>query len=43
MNKSSKISEAHRPLLNLSEKIELKKVKNMLLYQILAYTICGKV
>ena len=32
----------HRLLFNLSDKINLKGVINMLLYQILAFTIHGK-
>ena len=43
-SKNSKISDLHRLLLNLSDKIEDKrKVTNMLLYQILAYTTHGQI
>ena len=41
--KNSKTSDLHRLLLNLSDKINLKEVINVLLYQILAYTIHGKI
>ena len=41
--KTSKTSDPHRLLLNLSAKIDLKRSDNMLLYQILAYTIHGKI
>ena len=40
--KNNTTSDPHRLLLNLSQKIILKKVINMLLYQILANTIHGK-
>ena len=40
---NSKKSNPHRLLLNLSEKIILKEVIYMLLYQILAYTIHGMI
>ena len=36
---NSKISDTHRQLLNLSDKIDLKRMIAMLLQQILAYTI----
>ena len=39
---NSKTSDPQRLLLNLSDKINLKK-KNMLLYQILAFNIHGKI
>ena len=42
-SKNSKTSDPHRLLLNLSDKIDLKKVINMLLYQILSFTIHGKI
>ena len=42
-SKNSKTSDPDRLLLNLLDKIDLKKVKNMLLYQILAFTIHGKI
>ena len=42
--KSSETSDPYRLLLNLSDKINLKRSNklNMLLYQILAYTIHGQ-
>ena len=40
-SKNSKRSDPHRLLLNLTEKIILKR-KDILLYQILAFTIHGK-
>ena len=40
-SKNSKRSDPHRLLLNLTEKIVLKR-KDILLYQILAFTIHGK-
>ena len=39
----SKITDLHRLLLNLSDKIKLREVINMLLYQILAFAIHGKI
>ena len=42
-SKNSKTSDSYRPLLNLADKINLKKVINMLLYQTLAFTIHGKI
>ena len=36
---NSKISDTHRQLLNLSDKIDLKRMITMLLQQILAYTM----
>ena len=41
-SKNSKTSDSHRLLLNLTDKINLKK-GYMLLYQILAFTIYGKI
>ena len=43
--KNSKTSYPHRPLLNLTDKIKLNKkdVREMFLYQILAFTIHGKI
>ena len=38
-SENSKTSDPHRLLLNLTDKINLKKVTNMLLYQALAFTI----
>ena len=40
---NSKPSDPHRLLLNLSDKINFKKMINMLLYQILASTVHGKI
>ena len=40
-SKNSKTSDPHRLLLNLIDKTE-KRSENVLLYQILAYTIHGK-
>ena len=42
-SKNSKTFEPHRLLLNPTDKINLKKVINMLLYQILAFAIYGKI
>ena len=39
---NSKISDSHRLILILRDKKTLKEVINMLLYQILAYTMLGK-
>ena len=33
---------SHSPLLNVSDKMNLREVINMLLYQILEYTLHGK-
>ena len=41
-SEKSRTSDPHRLLLSLSHKLNLKKVINMLLYQILAFTIHGK-
>ena len=38
----SKTSDRHRLLLNLSDKINLKRSDKLLLYQILAFPIHGK-
>ena len=44
MNSGNSIaSDPHRLLPNPSNKIDLKEVINMLLYQILAYNIHGKI
>ena len=40
---NNKTSDPHRLLLNLSDKTNFKKVTNRLLYQILAFTIHGKI
>ena len=42
-SKNSRTTDPYRLLLNLSGKINLKKVINTLLYQIVAYTIHGKI
>ena len=39
---NSKTSEPHFLILKLTEKSDLKKVKKILLYQILVFTIHGK-
>ena len=41
-SKNSKTSDPHRLLLNLTDKIYLRKKINILLYQILAFTIHEK-
>ena len=41
--KNSKTSDPHRLFINLENKINLKRPINMLLYQISAYTIHGKI
>ena len=41
-SKNSGTYDPHRLLLNLSDKVNLNEVINMLLHQILAYTIHGK-
>ena len=41
-SQSSKTSDPHKLLLNLTDKIDLKKMKNILLYQILVFSIHGK-
>ena len=42
-SENSKTSDPYRLLLNLLDKIKLKEVINILLYQILAFTIRGKI
>ena len=42
-SENSKTSDSYRLLLNLANRINLKKVINMLLYQTLAFTIHGKI
>ena len=42
-SQTSKTSDPHRLLLNLSDKMKFKKLVNMLLYQTLSFTIHGKV
>ena len=41
--RKSKTSDPQSLLLNLVDRINLREVINMLLYQILAFTICGKI
>ena len=41
-SKGSKTSDPHKLLRKLTDKINLKKVINMLLYQSLAYSLYGK-
>ena len=41
-SKNSGTYDPHRLLLNLSDKVNLNEVINLLLYQILGYTIHGK-
>ena len=40
---NSKISDPHRLLVNLSDKINLREKINMLLYQTLEFTTHGKI
>ena len=40
---NSKTSDLHRLFLNLTDKIDLRRKINILLYQILAFTIHGKI
>ena len=42
-SQNSKASDLHRLLLNLTDKIDKYKKINILLYQILAFTIHGKI
>ena len=42
-SKNNKTSDPHRLLLNLTDKINLKEVINMLFYQILECAIHGKI
>ena len=42
-SKNSKTYDPRRLLLNFTDKINLKKVINMLLYQIFAFAIHGKI
>ena len=42
-SESSQTSDPHRLLLNISDKINLKEVINMFLYQTLAFRIHGKI
>ena len=42
-SENGKTHDPHRLLLNLSGKIDIKEVINMLLYQILAFTIHEKI
>ena len=43
ISENSKASDPQRLLLKFSDKINFKKKINMLLYQILAFTIHGKI
>ena len=40
---NSKTSDPHRLLLNIQDKINFKKVINIMLYQTLAFTIRGEI
>ena len=42
-SRNSKTSDSYRPLLNLSDKIDLKGVIIIPIYQILAYTLHVKI
>ena len=42
-SKNSKTSDPHRLLLNFTDKKDLRRKDNTLLYQILAFTIHGKI
>ena len=42
-SKNSKASDPHRLLLNLANKIDLRRKDNILIYQILSFTIHGKI
>ena len=42
-SENGKSSDPHRLLLNLTDKIDLRRKINILLYQILAFTIHGKI
>ena len=42
-SENSKTSDPHRLLINLTDKINLKRSENMLLYQTLVFTIHGKI
>ena len=42
-SRNSKTSDPHRLLCNLTDKINFKEKVNILLYQILAFTIHGKI
>ena len=42
-SENSKISDPHRLLLNLSDKIDLKRSDKNVFYQILAFTIHGNI
>ena len=42
-SENSKTTDTHRLLLNLTDKINLKRSDKMLLYQTLAFTIHGKI
>ena len=42
-SKNTKTSDPHRLLLSLKDKIDLRRKKNILLYQILVFTMQGKI
>ena len=42
-SENSKTSNPHRLLFNLSDKINLKRIDKCILYQMLAYTLHGKI
>ena len=42
-SENSKTSDSHRLLLNLLDKLNLREAISMLLYQILVYTVHGKI
>ena len=41
-SENNKISNPHRPLLKLSDKVDLRRSNKYFVYQILPYTIHGK-
>ena len=42
-SENSKTSDPHRLLLNFTDKIDLRRAENILLYQILTFTIHGTI
>ena len=42
-SENSKTSDPHRLLLNFTDKIDLRREENILLYQILTFTIHGTI
>ena len=42
-SENNKTSDPHRLLINLPDKIKVREVTNILLYQNLAFTIYGKI